>query len=644
MNIDQRLLHQIRSSRGTFLLTIGVGFIAGTLTVWQARSLSRVIGQVFIEGHSLGDVSGLLVLLLLIIILRAVFSWVGEFTSNTLAVKVKTDLRERLFSHLLDLGPSYAREERTGELVNVITEGIESLDAYFNQYLPQLALAVLVPLSVLIFIFPMDAISGVILLLTAPLIPIFMILIGNLAQAQTKRQWQSLSRMSAYFFDALQGLTTLKILSRSRDQIAIIARISDRYRETTMGVLRVAFLSALALELVSTLSTAVVAVEIGLRLLYGKLAFEQAFFILILTPEFYLPLRLLGTRFHAGMSGLTAAGRIFEILETGTTNGERRTKSEQTEDYGEFTKVYPSPLIYPSSVLGTICFDDISYNYPDGRSALEDVSFKLIPNRKTALVGPSGAGKSTLASLLLRFIEPTQGQITINGQPLMDIPPAKWRDQVAWVSQTPYLYNDTAVANIRIARPEASLEEVVQAAGLAYADEFIRGLPEGYNTLIGERGARLSSGEAQRIALARAFLKNAPFLILDEPTSHLDPDTETILLQAINRLMEGRTVLVIAHRLSTVCNADHIIVISEGQLVDSGTHQALMQRSGLYCDLVLAYRGMLPADELIRTASQLSPDILIPRSYCPHYLSLAPCFFSTSSLFPYSFLTSPIPS
>jgi ATP-binding cassette subfamily C protein CydCD len=638
MNIDQRLLHQIRSSRGTFLLTIGVGFIAGTLTVWQARSLSRVIGQVFIEGHSLGDVSGLLVLLLLIIILRAVFSWVGEFTSNTLAVKVKTDLRERLFSHLLDLGPSYAREERTGELVNVITEGIESLDAYFNQYLPQLALAVLVPLSVLIFIFPMDAISGVILLLTAPLIPIFMILIGNLAQAQTKRQWQSLSRMSAYFLDALQGLTTLKILGRSRDQIAIIARISDRYRETTMGVLRVAFLSALALELVSTLSTAVVAVEIGLRLLYGKLAFEQAFFILILTPEFYLPLRLLGTRFHAGMSGLTAAGRIFEILETGTTNGERRTKSEQTKDYGEFTKVYPSALNYPSSVLGTICFDDISYNYPDGRSALEDVSFKLIPNRKTALVGPSGAGKSTLASLLLRFIEPTQGQITINGQPLVDIPPAKWRDQVAWVSQTPYLYNDTAVANIRIARPEASLEEVIQAAGLAYADEFIRGLPEGYNTLIGERGARLSSGEAQRIALARAFLKNAPFLILDESTSNLDPDIETILLQAINRLMEGRTVLVIAHRLSTVCNADHIIVISEGRLVDSGTHQALMQRSGLYCDLVLAYRGMLPADELIEPPRSFPPISLSPDPIAPIISPLPPVSFPPPPFSPTLFL------
>ena len=247
---------------------------------------------------------------------RAALVWGGEVAANRVADRVKHDLRARLVAHLLDLGPAYARGERSGELTNTVVEGIEALDAYFRQYLPQLALAALVPLTVLLFVFPLDWLSGLILLLTAPLIPLFMWLIGNAAEALTRRQWTSLSRMSAHFLDVLQGLTTLKVLGRSREQIQIIAQISDRYRQATMGVLRVTFLSALVLEMVATLSTAVVAVQIGLRLLYGSLLFEEAFFVLLLAPEFYLPLRMLGTRFHAGMAGVAAAQRIFEVLET----------------------------------------------------------------------------------------------------------------------------------------------------------------------------------------------------------------------------------------------------------------------------------------------------------------------------------------
>jgi ATP-binding cassette subfamily C protein CydD len=342
MNIFRRLLQETLGKRVALGLAVGTGFAGGIVTVLMARGLSHAINQVFIEGMGVRDVAGLLLALMGLALLRAALIWGSEASAHTLAARVKHDLRMRLFQHILDLGPAYLqgalyeptaqgeendKQVHTGKLVNIATEGIEALEAYFSQYLPQLMLAALIPVTLLVFIFPLDPLSAVVLLLTAPLIPIFMILIGSAAEVQTKRQWRSLSRMSAYFLDVLQGLTTLKLLGRSREQIGVIAQVSERYRQTTMSVLRVTFLSALALELVATLSTAVVAVEIGLRLLYGKLAFEQAFFVLLLAPEFYLPLRLLGTRFHAGIAGREAGKRIFEILDISSNGAGSNLKS-----------------------------------------------------------------------------------------------------------------------------------------------------------------------------------------------------------------------------------------------------------------------------------------------------------------------------
>jgi ATP-binding cassette subfamily C protein CydD len=289
MKLDRRLLRQAQGAGIDLALTIGLGVLAGVVLVGQARLLSGVVNRVFLEGSTLGQVQPLLAGFLILGLVWAALVWGREVMAGRLAGRVKSELRQQLATHLLSLGPVYARGERSGELVNTAVEGIEALDAYYRQYLPQLALAALVPLTVLFFVIPLDWVSGLILLLTAPLIPLFMVLIGHAAEALTRRQWVSLSRMSAHFLDVLQGLTTLKLLGRSREQIEIIAQISDRYRETTMEVLRVTFLSALALEMVATLSTAVVAVQIGLRLLSGGISFEAAFFILLLTPEFYLP-------------------------------------------------------------------------------------------------------------------------------------------------------------------------------------------------------------------------------------------------------------------------------------------------------------------------------------------------------------------
>jgi len=565
---------------------VGLGWLAGVVLVIQAWYLSQVINGVFLEGSTLGQVRSLLLILLLLSLARAGLSWGSEVSANRVASQAKTDIRGRLSAHLLTLGPAYAHGERSGELTNTVVEGVEALDAYFSQYLPQLALAALVPLTVLIFVFRLDLLSGLVLLLTAPLIPIFMVLVGNLAEVLTRRQWTSLSRMSAHFLDVLQGLTTLKLLGRSRDQMQTIAQISDRFRQTTLGVLRVAFLSALVMEMVATLSTAVVAVEIGLRLLYGRMAFEEAFFILLLAPEFYLPLRQLSARFHDSMPGVAAAQRIFEILGV-KAEGEDKDEDEVQVNVNVKAKVEAEADFRLNLNLN---FNNIHYAYDDGeRPALKGLSLQIASGQRVALVGPSGAGKSTVAYLLLRFIEPDQGVITVDDVPLGHVPVQAWRTQVAWVPENLYLFHTSVAENIRLARPEASLDEVIWAAQQAHAHDFIQALPQGYDTLVGERGARLSGGQAQRIALARAFLKDAPLLILDEATANLDPEEETRIQESMGRLMQGRTVLVIAHRLPTVYRADQILVMQGGRVVESGTHTTLLEQGELYRRMVTAY-------------------------------------------------------
>lgn len=574
MNLDPRLLCEAQTVRRWLALTVGLGWAAGIMVVLQARTLSRVVSQVLLQGQSSSGIASLLAAFLLIALVRAGLMWATEVAANRVAGRVKRDLRGRFFAHILELGPAYTRGERTGELVNTAVEGVESLDAYFSQYLPQLALTVLVPVTFLILVFPLDFLSGLVLLLTAPIIPVFMLLIGNLADSLTRKQWQSLSRMSAHFLDVLQGLTTLKLFGRAKDQAQVIAQVSDRFRETTLGVLRVAFLSALVQEMVATISTAIVAVEIGLRLLYGHLSFEQAFFVLILAPEFYLPLRLLGTRFHASVSGVTAAKRIFQVLNR-----------PADKDAGRQITLSPGHLV-------TLSFQNVHYAYDDGnRPALNGISFQIEAGQRVALVGPSGAGKSTVAQLLLRFIEPQRGEIRVNGARLAGVPPCDWRKQVAWVPQNPYLFNVSVTENIRLARPDAAPDEIIRAAQSAHAHEFVQALPQGYDTVIGERGARLSGGQAQRIALARAFLRDAPLLILDEATSNLDPGTEALLRDATERLMQGRMTLVIAHRLSTVYRADCIVVMDAGRIVETGTHRSLLQQDGVYRKWVSVYGG-----------------------------------------------------
>jgi len=578
---NSRLLHLARKSRPWLILTISLGFLSGLLTIFQARAVSQIVNRVFLESQGLPDIKGLLTLTMALFTTRAVLAWGSTLSAKTIAVQVKRRVRKILLDKLEELGPAYLQGEQSGEISNTVIEGVEALDAYFSQYLPQLVLSALVPLTILFFVFPMDILSGFVMLVTAPLIPYFMYLIGSQARIITDKQYNILSRLAAKFLDSLQGLKTLKLYNQAKAQTEKIRETSDQYRKTTMKVLQVTFLSALVLELLATLSTAVVAVEIGLRLLYFRVSFEQALFLLIIAPEFYIPLRMLGLRFHAGMEGQSAADRIFQIL-----------------DKEPLTKITPRPqTIIPLSEMQQLAFNNVSFSYPGERGkAIKELSFHINHGEQIALVGASGAGKSTLANLLLGFFPPSDGEILIDGVKLADLDLKEWRETIAWVPQKPKLFQGTIADNIRLAQPAVSDGAVTAAASAAHLAEFIEELPEGYQTRIGEGGARLSGGQAQRLALARAFLKDAPILLLDEPTSQLDPVTESQLADATQSLMAGRTVITIAHRLNTVFQADRILVIQNGQIVESGSHQELLAQGKYYKDLVQAYTGFYDVD------------------------------------------------
>jgi ATP-binding cassette, subfamily C, bacterial CydD len=550
------------------------GFLAGialldifsiSATVVQMMLLSQVIAAVFLTQRTLTQVFPRLLLLVAAMLVHAVLVWIREVAVQRGAIRYKVATRQRLFTHLLQLGPTYVKGEASGELVAALYEGIERLDTYVSRYLPQLSTSILVPLVLVSVIFPLDWISGLLLLITGPLIPLLMILVGNFAQHHIQHQWQALSRMSATLLDAIQGMTTLKFFGRSAAVKAHIEQISDNFRVKTLKMMRVAFLSGAVLEFMVAGAIGLIAVVLGVRLVNHLISFERAFLILLLAPEFYRPLRELGVQHHAGMEGRAATRRIDEILAIPIA---RSTSLAST--------------VRPADSL-TITISELTYTYPGSEQpALENVHLELPVGSCTALIGRSGAGKSTLVNVLLRFLEVQSGQVYVNGIALTDLHADVWRESIALVPQHPFLFAASVRDNLRLARPHASDEEIAHAAELAGAAEFIARLPQGYATLLGERGARLSAGQAQRLAIARAFLKDAPLLILDEPTSNLDPTSEALVRQALEHLMQRRTVLLIAHRATTIASAQQVALLDEGRLVEVGPPATFLRRPELF--------------------------------------------------------------
>jgi ATP-binding cassette subfamily C protein CydD len=571
-----------RSRRG-LAPSVLLGTVAGLLGVVQAWLLATTISAVFLGGRDLHAVAPLLLGLSGAAALRAAAVWAQDVLAQAHSGAGRLAVRDRLFRRILALGPRFASGERAGELANTLAGGVDALDPYLALYLPQLLLAAIVPLLVLAAVTWADPLSGLVLLLTFPLIPLFLWLIGEAAREQTRRQWVTLSRLAARFLDALQGLSTLRAFGRAGDEVDAIARASERHRAVTMGVLRLAFVSALVLEALATLGTAVVAVEVGLRLLYARIAFREALFVLVLAPEFYRPLRALGASFHAGMAGREAAARIAEVLDA-----EGPLAAPAVLDAEAGAPSAPSPVRSAPAVL----FEGVGFAYGrDREPALDGLTLALPAGATVALLGPSGSGKTTAARLLLRFLEPDRGAILVDGSPLAALAPDEWRRHVAFVAQRPRLFHGSLRENVLLARPGASLAELEQAASRARLDAVIRELPRGWETPVGEGGERLSGGQAQRVALARAWLKDAPLLVLDEPTAHLDPGSEAEVVEAMDGLRRGRTVLLVAHRLATVTRADRVALLVRGRIVEEGPPAQLAATGHAYPRLLAAWEG-----------------------------------------------------
>jgi ATP-binding cassette, subfamily C, bacterial CydD len=534
------------------MITLGILAAAqGSVIVAQADLLARTLAHLD---------TALLPWLAAVAVLRGALAWTVHAVSARAAASVKAGLRTGLLG---------APGGRAGERVTLITRGLDALDPYFTGYLPQLFAAVLIPVIVLARVAVADWISALTLLVALPLVPLFGALVGLRTAELTGRQWALLGRLGGHFRDVLAGLPTLRAFGRTAHQSAVVRELAGEHRRATVAALRVAFLSSLVLELICTLSVAVVAVPVGLRLVDGAIPLAAGLLVLLLAPEVFLPLRALGTRFHASTEGLAAATQAFAAEPppegpspatwTRVLSGSDPHPVLENHAAEESTGLIPGR---PHVVL-----EDVTVRYPgSAQAAVDGLSLEIRPGERVVLAGPSGAGKSTVLALLLGFVEPDSGRVLIDGVDLKTLDLAGWRRRVAWVPQQPYLFAASVADNIRLGDAEASDRRVREVAQTAGAAGFIEGLPESYETVLGERGAGLSAGQRQRVALARACLRDAPLMLWDEPTARLDLAGEAALVEAAGRVLRGRTSLIVAHRPALLAGADRVVHLENGRI------------------------------------------------------------------------------
>ena len=562
--VDPRLLRYARSTRRFLVLAVVLGVVTAVLVITQARLLSSVIVDVTANGLGWAAVASSVLALACVFAARAAIAWLAEIAAFRSSARAKQELRSAAFAHVLELGPAGPGGVDPGGVAALITRGVDGLDGYFARYLPQLVLAVIVPVAVLLTILGQDLLSPLIIAVTLPLIPVFMILIGIYTRGRVDRQWGTLAVLSGHFLDLVAGLPTLKVFGRAKAQAAAIRAIGDEYRSTTMGVLRISFLSSLALELLATLSVALVAVSVGLRLAEGQIAYSVALFVLVLAPEAYLPLRLVGQHFHAAAEGLGAADRMFQLLETppSVAGGTHAVHHVRSIEVADVTVTFPGRA----------------------QPALTATSFTADRGTVTAIVGPSGGGKTTLMQVLMGFAPAGSGRIVIDGEagrvPLEDIALATWRERIGWVPQRPVLVGPDLTARVtvgdavRLGAPAATDDEVWAAlSGAGIADE----LPAGLTTQLQADGSGLSAGQLQRIALARALVRRPDVLLLDEPTAALDGASERAVTGAVRRAADdGAIVIVVAHRPALVALADQVVRVGgAGTLAPSPSRAAI---------------------------------------------------------------------
>lgn len=541
--------------------------INAAFVIIQAFSISAVVDVVFIRHKPFIDAMAYVIVFAVNAALRCLLNFISELFIQNFSEDIKENIKEKSLKALLSSNPYKVKQQKLGEVINMLTEGMEMITPYYSQYIPQLFAAAIIPITIFITVLFVDKLSAVIMIITYPLIPIFMMLIGYKSKALNEKQWKKLSILSSHFIDMLQGISTLKVFGRSRLQEEKVYNISENYREATMQVLRVSFLSALVLELSSTISTALIAVDLGLRLVYDKISFLNAFFVLVLTPDFYLPVRNLGLRFHASLNGNVAIEKIDELIA--------KVKYEEGVDGSlELEK-------------GSFQLEvrNLSFSYED-KIALKNISFKLDKGEKLALVGESGSGKSTLINILLGFIKVDNGMVFINGKDINSLNRAELLGRMALVPQFPHIFNKSIEENIILGQKQAEAKALEELLRITKVDVLKKKFKEGYKALVGEGDIALSGGEVQRIALARALIKKPGLTILDEPSSALDAISEGLFDEVMTNSLKDTSTIIAAHRLNTIKKVDKIIVLHQGELVEEGSHEELMKNHYKYYELV----------------------------------------------------------
>ena len=558
------LKSQRTHAQGRLSRAIALGSVNGILMIVQMAILAGIINEIIFLNKTLTEITPLLFGLVAIIITRTVFGYISERYSRHAAMLIKVSIRQQLLQHLFAMGPAKTQTIGSAKIAQLLHQGVDSLEDYFSGYLPVVAYCSVIPSAVLFAVFPMDWLSGLVLMLTAPMVPMFMIIIGHKAHDLNQKHWTKLLRMSSHFLDIIQGLTQLKIFNASRQEMAAVKTISEDYGNQTMGILKIAFLSSFMLEFLASIAIALVAVILGFRLYYGDVDYLLALWVLLLAPEFYLPFRQLGTQYHAKMAGVTAAQDMLQILTT-------PIKENQTETQ------FKAPF--------DITLTDVNFTYTGRKNTLKNINLTLSNHGLYAVIGESGAGKSTLIDTILGFNTPDSGSMTINGTKHTSAERDAWLNHCGWIAQQGHIFYGSLGFNIALTEDydNAKIQQVLTSVGLA---DFVAQLKDGLNTHVGEGGVGISGGQSQRLALARAFYHQPDVLILDEPSSHLDKDTEQIVSDSIAEYAKQHLVIVIAHRLHTVVDAKQIIVLEQGQIIEQGTHTELLALNGSYANTV----------------------------------------------------------
>ena len=565
--LNKRLLKESKFKRFYIIVVLLTSLLNSLFILISGYLLATIVSGIFFKTKTFEEFKCYIILFIANAVLKTIISFVSEIYIKNLAEDIKENFRKKLFQLIISSNPYKVKKEKLGEIINILTEALEMIGQYYSEYIPQFFASFIIPLLICLGVASVDKLSALIMVITYPIIPLFMVLIGYKSKEANAKQWKKLNLLSSHFIDMLQGLSTLKIFGISKRQEEKIFKISENHRKATMEVLKISFLSALVLELFSTISIAVVAVNLGLRLVYDKITFLNAFFILVLAPDFYLPVRQLGLKFHASLNGVVAIEKIEKLEE------------KLKED------VLPTNLQIENKKF-EIEVKDLNFVY-DNKVILKDINFKIAPGEKVALIGQSGSGKSTLINILSGFLKIQDNMVFINGKDINHINKENYLKNITIVPQFPHIFNRSIEENISVGYKELDYEKLLRIYKYSKIDEFSNDAEKGYKTLIGE-GEKLevSGGEIQRIAIARAMIKNSDFIIFDEPSSALDSEKEELLIEVMGKYFKDNTILIAAHRLNTIKAVNKVMMLKDGQMIEMGTHKELMEKRGEYYKLM----------------------------------------------------------